>query len=109
MGEGGDQKVRVGEAVADPRLDLGMRRLRSHLARRLGAGLAALLLRDLVLARGLRLFAVRGRDRRGRYVGRVVDHRTILKMRFQRTVQGQRQSIQACSFSATEKKIIWAR
>jgi hypothetical protein len=30
-------------------------------------------------------------------------------MRFQRTAVGQRQNIQACSPSAIEKKIIWAR
>ena len=41
--------------------------------------------------------------------GRFVVHRTNVKMRFQRTAVGQRQNIQACSPSAMEKKIIWAR
>ena len=42
-------------------------------------------------------------------IGRIVFHRTIVKSRFQRTAHGQRQNIQACSPSAMEKKIIWAR
>ena len=41
--------------------------------------------------------------------GRIVVHRTMEKSRFQRTADGQRQNIQACSPSAMEKKIIWAR
>src|ERR1700684_2477361 len=68
-----------------------------------------------------RLFSRRsltpGLDLRARFAGRqwsddvgcVVVHRTILNMRFQRTATGQRQIIQACSPSAIEKKIIWAR
>src|SRR5262245_31989008 len=36
-------------------------------------------------------------------------YRTIVNSRLQRTVHGQRQNCQACSPSATEKKMIWAR
>ena len=47
--------------------------------------------------------------RRSRFDRSPAAHRTIVNNRLQRTVQGQRQIIQACSPSAIEKKMIWAR
>src|ERR1700730_7871636 len=100
MGKGGGQQSGIGKLVADSRLD---RRRRG-----LGADLAALFLCRRVFRHrvGLRAcFAGCG----GKDIRRFVVHRTMEKMRFQRTAVGQRQNIQACSPSAIEKKIIWAR
>jgi hypothetical protein len=100
MREGGRQQRRIGELVADAPLD--------RRGRRLGAGLAALLLRRS-LAAGIHLLARFFRGRRFRDDRCFVVHRTIVNRRFQRMAVGQRQNIQACSPSAMEKKIICAR
>src|SRR5882724_6669087 len=100
MREGGGQQGGIVQFMPVPRLD--------RRSRRLGADLAALFLRRRGLAAGVRLRAgfagCRGLDIRC-----FVVHRTIKNMRFHRTAVGQRQNIQACSPSAIEKKIIWAR
>src|SRR5262249_28490605 len=44
-----------------------------------------------------------------RFASSPAAHLTIVNSRFQRTAQGQRHTIQACSPSRMEKKIIWAR
>src|SRR6202012_5693770 len=100
MGEGGGQQRGILEFVADAALDGG--------GRCLGSGLATLL-RLRRLARRLRLRACFAWQRWVLDVPRVVVHRTMENMRFQRTAVGQRQIIHACSPSAIEKKIIWAR
>src|SRR5579864_7704795 len=95
--------------MADARFDGGNRRLLSRLHGPLGTAPAALLLgRRAGLAGIGRRTWLDSRLRR-LDIGCVVDHRTNLNSRFQRTETGQRQNIQACSPSAMEKKIIWAR
>ena len=101
MGERGRQQCGIGKFMPDARLDRG--------GRLPGGGLAALLLRGHHFAAGVRLGTGFARRRYGLDVRRFVVHRTMENMRFHRTAVGQRQNIQACSPSAMEKKIIWAR
>src|SRR5271154_78455 len=102
MRERGREQGAIGKPVPNPRFKRG--------GRSLGAGPWSPLLfscRDLAACFDLRArFAGR---QWSDDVGYVVVHRTNLNMRFQRTATGQRQIIQACSPSAIEKKIIWAR
>src|SRR5262249_5351694 len=104
MGDGRCQQAGIGEFVPDARLDRGGRGLGSRFRR-----LAALLLGRLAPAVRFRLVAPLACYPPGPGVRGVVAHRTIWKRRFQRTDVGQRQIAQTCSFSAMEKKIIWAR
>src|ERR1700716_2720505 len=100
VGEGGGEQRSVGKFVPDPRFDRSRGRLGADLALLLGLrGLPA----------GVRLRASFAWWRRGPDVRCFVVHRTIVNRRYQRTAVGQRQNIQACSPSAIEKKIIWAR
>ena len=99
MSKSGRQQRRIGERVPDPLLDNFCGSLRARPAR--------LFLRRL----GLYGAGTRGVVRTRRHFDDcgVAAHRTMEKMRFQRTETGQRQNCQACSPSAMEKKIICAR
>src|SRR5689334_11632083 len=101
MRERGREQVGIGKFVPDARLQRG--------GRGLGAGAAALLARRSRLGAALRRRAQRACGLPGLDVRGFVFHRTILNSLFQRTDTGQRQKAQACSPSAMEKKIIWAR
>src|SRR5437016_1281252 len=88
----------IAESVAYPLLELGGRRAARPrlLRRRSNLGLS-------VLVGGIK------RLLRYRILSGPAAHRTNVNSRSQRTDQGQRQIIQACSPSRIEKKMIWAR
>src|SRR5262245_14973921 len=110
MGERLLEQSRILEAVADAVFEterVGAPALASFRGRRFGD-------RGRAAVRGgrtgrLAAGGLVGRFDGSRFAGSPATHRTIVNSRLQRTDHGQRHTIQACSPSRIEKKMIWAR